>query len=96
MTCIYKKRIGMSQITLLFADGVFITAIRWYKNEELIVDSADEVIPLPDGHMLWENGSLEIFRVQPNDTGIYICEIIRSQPWSSIKQRHAIEVLRKK
>jgi hypothetical protein len=58
------------------------------------VDSADEQVPLPEGHMLWENGSLEIFRVKPNDTGVYICEIIRPEPWSPIKQRHAIEVLR--
>ncbi|EFA00901.2 limbic system-associated membrane protein isoform X2 [Tribolium castaneum] len=74
-------------------DGNFITAIRWYKDENLVVDSADEQLPLPEGHILWENGSLEIFRVTPNDTGIYICEIVRPEPWSPVRQRHAIEVL---
>ncbi|KAK9891396.1 hypothetical protein WA026_014636 [Henosepilachna vigintioctopunctata] len=43
--------------------------------------------------MLWSNGSLEIFRVQPEDTGEYVCEIIRPKPWSTVKQTHAIEVM---
>lgn len=67
--------------------------MRWYKDDILIIDSSEE-LPIPEGVMLWENGSLEIFQVQSKDTGIYVCEIVRTEPWAPIRQRHAIEVLR--
>lgn len=41
------------------------------------------------------NGSLEITTVEPNDTGEYMCEVVRLHPWSTVRQFHAIEVLRK-
>ncbi|KAG5892024.1 hypothetical protein JTB14_024464 [Gonioctena quinquepunctata] len=74
-------------------DDVFPTAIRWYKNGDLLDDSTNETIFIPARHTLWENGSLEIAKVQPGDTGEYTCEIERTEPWGPVKQKHAIEVL---
>lgn len=70
-------------------------SVRWYKDDELLADSANDSMILPERHFLWENGSLEVITVQPEDTGIYICEVIRPEPWGAVQQRHAIEVLRK-
>ncbi|XP_074028174.1 opioid-binding protein/cell adhesion molecule homolog isoform X2 [Leptinotarsa decemlineata] len=74
-------------------DDAYAISVRWYKNEDLLADSANETTPLPERHVLWENGSLEISRVQPGDTGEYTCEIERTEPWGPVKQKHAIEVL---
>lgn len=69
-------------------------AVRWYKDDDLLADSANDTLILPDRYFLWENGSLEVITVQPTDTGIYVCEVIRPDPWGTVRQRHAIEVLR--
>lgn len=45
-------------------------------------------------YVLHSNGSLEINRVAPKDTGEYMCEVVRNHPWSPVRQIHAIEVLR--
>ncbi|CAH1119717.1 unnamed protein product [Phaedon cochleariae] len=74
-------------------EETFIESIRWYKNEDLLADSGNGSFSLPDRHVLWENGSLQIATVQPGDTGEYTCEIERSEPWGPVRQKHAIEVL---
>ncbi|KAK9694444.1 Immunoglobulin I-set domain [Popillia japonica] len=74
-------------------DDVYLTRIKWYKNHTLIADNGPPVILPPDRFKLWGNGSLEVVRVQPPDTGEYMCEVIRNEPWGPIKQSHAIEVL---
>lgn len=79
-----------------FTDDVYLTRIKWYKNHTLIADNGPPVILPPDRFKLWGNGSLEVVRVQPPDTGEYMCEVIRNEPWGPIKQSHAIEVLRKR
>lgn len=78
------------------SDGAYAISVKWFKNDELLGDSANESIVLPSRHTLWQNGSLEILHVQPEDTGHYICEISRPDPWGVVRQKHAIEVLRKK
>ncbi|XP_045462207.1 opioid-binding protein/cell adhesion molecule homolog isoform X2 [Harmonia axyridis] len=74
-------------------DGAYAVTIKWIKNKELLVDSSDPEMHLPDRIMLWNNGSLEIINAQPQDTGEYVCEIIRPSPWSTVRQSHAIEVM---
>ncbi|KAJ8938543.1 hypothetical protein NQ318_016914 [Aromia moschata] len=74
-------------------DGAVTEAIRWYKNDKILVDSANETLPSPERYTLWTNGSLEIASVQSPDTGEYTCEIIRPDPWGTVKQTHAIEVM---
>ncbi|XP_076264873.1 neurotrimin-like [Rhynchophorus ferrugineus] len=74
-------------------DDAYAVAVKWYKNQELLCDSGNESIVLPERHILWHNGSLEIQTVQPPDTGEYTCEVIRPEPWGPVRQRHAIEVL---
>ncbi|KAJ8919706.1 hypothetical protein NQ315_006234 [Exocentrus adspersus] len=82
-------------LNTLSNDDGYAKAVRWYKNEDLVADSANETLALPERYTLWPNGSLEITSVQPSDTGEYMCEIERPDPWGTVKQRHAIEVLRK-
>ncbi|ENN79006.1 hypothetical protein HUJ04_003526 [Dendroctonus ponderosae] len=74
-------------------DGAYATSVKWFKNDDLLGDSANESVALPSRHTLWQNGSLEILHVQPEDTGHYICEISRPEPWGVVRQKHAIEVL---
>ncbi|CAG9855771.1 unnamed protein product [Phyllotreta striolata] len=74
-------------------DEAYAVSIRWYKDDNLIADSSNETLTLPDRHFLWKNGSLEILSVQPEETGEYVCEIERSEPWGPVRQTHAIEVL---
>ncbi|XP_072398767.1 limbic system-associated membrane protein-like [Diabrotica undecimpunctata] len=80
-------------LNTLSNDEAHAKSVRWYKDEDLIADSANESLTPPDRHMLWENGSLEILYVQPEETGEYTCEILRSDPWGPVRQKHAIEVL---
>ncbi|XP_030752810.1 neurotrimin-like [Sitophilus oryzae] len=80
-------------LNTLSNDEAYAVAVRWYKGEDLLGDSGNETVILPERHILWDNGSLEIRTVQPPDTGEYTCEVIRPEPWGAVKQRHAIEVL---
>ncbi|XP_066151263.1 limbic system-associated membrane protein-like [Euwallacea fornicatus] len=74
-------------------DGAFALSVKWYQNDNLLGDSANDSVYLPPRHKLWENGSLEIQQVKPYDTGEYVCEIARPEPWGVVRQKHAIEVL---
>lgn len=69
--------------------------MRWYHDEELVADNGNENFTSLPRHQLWENGSLEIVNVKPKDTGEYMCEVVREAPLSTVRQYHAIEVLRK-
>ncbi|XP_018567647.1 limbic system-associated membrane protein-like [Anoplophora glabripennis] len=80
-------------LNTLSNDGAYAKAVRWYKDDYLLADSENETMILPERHTLWANGSLEINTVEPVDTGEYTCEIERPEPWGTVKQRHAIEVL---
>lgn len=68
-------------------------SIRWYKDGDLIADSANDSAATDPRVRLWDNGSLEVVSIQDPDTGEYVCEVIRKAPWNSIRQVHAIEVL---
>ncbi|KAB0802103.1 hypothetical protein PPYR_04289 [Photinus pyralis] len=74
-------------------DGSIYNRIKWYKNGELLTDSGPPSMLPPSKMSLAANGSLLVTDVQHEDTGEYMCEIIRPDPWSTIRQRHAIEVL---
>lgn len=70
-------------------------AIRWYKDNKLIANSDNPVASSvePDRIRIWPNGSLEVTPVLYDDTGEYMCEVVRMPPWGSKTQMHAIEVL---
>ncbi|CAG9764102.1 unnamed protein product [Ceutorhynchus assimilis] len=80
-------------LNTLSNDGAHATAVKWFKSEDLLADSDNETVALPLRYTLWDNGSLEIQKVEPSDTGEYVCEISRPDPWGVVRQRHAIEVL---
>ncbi|GLV43887.1 wrapper [Carabus blaptoides fortunei] len=68
-------------------------SIRWYKNAVLIANSDPTASDkFSDRIKLWVNGSLQVANVRNTDTGEYMCEVVRKEPWTSIKQLHAIEV----
>ncbi|XP_077283692.1 igLON family member 5-like [Arctopsyche grandis] len=67
--------------------------VRWLKDGKVIVDNSDLNVTTPERVRMYLNYSLEVTRVQPRDTGKYICEVIRAEPWSPLRQVHAIEVL---
>lgn len=87
-----KKYVSKKKHT---TDEAYAISVKWYKNQDILADSANRSHQPPLRHTLWDNGSIEIQRVQPEDTGEYVCEISRPEPWGVVRQRHAIEVLRK-
>ncbi|XP_017775167.1 PREDICTED: limbic system-associated membrane protein-like isoform X2 [Nicrophorus vespilloides] len=74
-------------------DGIYSTRVRWYRDGKQIADSGPPPVMPPDRFKLWGNGSLEVYTVKPQDTGEYMCEIVRPAPLGEAKQVHAIEVL---
>ncbi|KRT85449.1 Immunoglobulin, partial [Oryctes borbonicus] len=74
-------------------EEIYPVRIKWYKNKVIIADSGPPVLLPPDRFKLWGNGSIEVVYVQPPDTGEYMCEVVRPEPWAPVKQIHAIEVL---
>lgn len=76
------------------SDGIYSNRVRWYRDGNLLADSGPPALLPPDRYKLWGNGSLEVDDVQPQDTAEYMCEVVRPEPWSTVRQFHAIEVLR--
>ncbi|XP_022920278.2 neogenin isoform X1 [Onthophagus taurus] len=74
-------------------DGAQGIRVKWYKDNNLWADSGQQDFLPPLRFKLWGNGSLQVVDIQPDDTGKYTCEIIRSEPWAPVRQTHAIEVL---
>ncbi|KAG8040696.1 hypothetical protein G9C98_002692 [Cotesia typhae] len=69
------------------------TIVRWWREDTLLADSSDpNLIHLPRIKM-WDNMSLEVSQVQPQDSGKYVCQASRPAPWGHVTQVQTIEVL---
>lgn len=85
----------MSALIICYTGSDFSNTVRWYHDNELIADNEhEEFYSISDRHIMHSNGSLEIIKVGSNDTGEYMCEVVRIHPWSTVRQFHAIEILR--
>ncbi|XP_014220318.1 Down syndrome cell adhesion molecule-like protein 1 [Trichogramma pretiosum] len=75
------------------------TRVRWYRGGVLLADSEEE----PGGSAnasesssrvkMWGNRSLEIVQVRPEDSGEYVCQASRPEPWGHVTQVHQIQVM---
>ncbi|XP_049882240.1 neurotrimin isoform X7 [Pectinophora gossypiella] len=66
--------------------------VRWYKDNQLLGDSADPNHLLPPRTRMHANYSLQVDLLKAEDTADYTCEVIRPEPWGPIRQTHSIEV----
>ncbi|XP_055372548.1 protein amalgam [Condylostylus longicornis] len=64
---------------------------RWYRENDMIIDSRHQDVPPPERYHLWPNGTLQVTNVQTEDTGDFRCEVI-NQSGIYGEQEHAIEV----
>lgn len=82
----------MTQKTHNFHELVSFQYVRWYKEDQLIVDSRDSNETLtPDRIRLWSNGSLQIAQLQPKDTGDYSCAL-KTDNDTEVQKMHSIIV----
>ncbi|ALC40522.1 wrapper [Drosophila busckii] len=64
--------------------------VRWHRDDVPLVDSRHPDLKTPAHIVLFANGSLQVSKVQPEDTGDYYCEIMSNGKLAV--QTHAIEV----
>ncbi|XP_054284253.1 neurotrimin-like [Macrosteles quadrilineatus] len=67
--------------------------IRWWKDSVLLSDSKDPSVIPPPNIRVFPNQTLEVADLKDSDTGDYICQVVRPEPWNPVNQAHAIEVL---
>jgi Immunoglobulin I-set domain len=66
------------------------TRVRWLDQDKIVIADSDNLQIQNFNNILHNNGSLEFFNVQINDTGDYECEItIRYRIYNQV---HSIEV----
>ncbi|XP_037024959.1 protein amalgam isoform X2 [Bradysia coprophila] len=68
-----------------------IRSIRWIREAVLIIDTRHPELLPPPRVTLFQNGSLQVRSLKPEDTGEYICEI-KTIEGELATQYHAIEV----
>ncbi|XP_011204214.2 neurotrimin [Bactrocera dorsalis] len=87
------RRFLENDTVLLACDNHFsFQYVRWYKEDQLIVDSRDSNETLtPDRIRLWSNGSLQIAQLQPMDTGDYSCAL-KTDNDTEVQRVHSIIV----
>ncbi|XP_004517849.1 hemicentin-1 [Ceratitis capitata] len=87
------RRVLENDTVLLPCDNHFtFQYVRWFKEDQLLVDSRDSNETLtPDHIRLWSNGSLQISQLQPSDTGDYSCAL-KTDNDTEVKKMHAIIV----
>lgn len=67
--------------------------VKWWVNGTLLVNSDDPHTVLPERVRLWANRSLEISNVELEDTGEYVCQASRPDPWGYVTRVYSIEVM---
>ncbi|XP_043281008.1 limbic system-associated membrane protein-like, partial [Venturia canescens] len=66
--------------------------VKWWRDGKQLAESGDsDLIPAPRITM-HSNNSLQVSRIQPEDTGQYVCEVSRPAPWGRVTQAYAIRV----
>lgn len=79
------------ELNAKFQFSAAIRSVRWIREAVLIIDTRHpELIP-PPRVTLFQNGSLQVRNLKPEDTGEYICEI-KTVEGELATQLHAIEV----
>jgi len=58
-----------------------------------VADSSNPQFVSPPRIKMLPNNTLQVSDLRADDTGEYKCQIIRPEPWGSVQQVHAIEVL---
>ncbi|XP_046676192.1 neurotrimin-like isoform X3 [Homalodisca vitripennis] len=76
-----------------YVENLGVNGIRWWKDERLLWDTSDEKVTPPDNIRVFPNQTLEVADLKDSDTGDYICQVVRPDPWNPINQVHAIEVM---
>lgn len=66
--------------------------VKWWRKGNLLVDSYKQEL-LSDKIILYHNGSLQVRHVQQEDSGEYVCQMIRPVPWGHVTQIREIEVM---
>ncbi|XP_014206565.1 protein amalgam-like [Copidosoma floridanum] len=75
--------------------------VRWWKKVEengtvtnrLLADSGEPLAVMASPRMrMWGNRSLEL-HVRPEDSGKYVCQAQRPEPWGHVTQVHEIQVI---
>ncbi|XP_058808854.1 neurotrimin-like isoform X1 [Phymastichus coffea] len=71
------------------------TRVRWYRSNVMIADSDDPSVQAATSPRvkMWDNRSLELLQVRPEDSGEYICQATRPEPWGHVTQVHEIQVM---
>lgn len=67
--------------------------MRWWREEILLADSLEQNRATPERITVFKNGSLQVMHVQREDSGEYVCQVIRPSPWGHVTQVHEIEVM---
>ncbi|RZF37418.1 hypothetical protein LSTR_LSTR011695 [Laodelphax striatellus] len=76
-----------------FIDNLGANTVRWWREQELIWDSRDTSLKSPHNvRMFASNNTLEVSDVSALDSGNYMCQVVRPEPWGPLNQMHAIEV----
>ncbi|XP_069682731.1 protein amalgam-like [Periplaneta americana] len=76
-----------------YVDNIGFNAVRWWWDNQLVADSSKPELSFSPRIKLLQNNTLQVSDLRAEDTGEYRCQIIRPEPWGSIQQVHAIEVL---
>ncbi|XP_075211729.1 neurotrimin-like [Lycorma delicatula] len=76
-----------------YVDNLGANVIRWWKDDTVIWDTSNNSLVVPTNvRMFASNNTLEVSDVSASDTGEYICQVVRPEPWGPLNQIHAIEV----
>ncbi|XP_067006796.2 igLON family member 5 isoform X2 [Anabrus simplex] len=76
-----------------YVDNLGNNIVRWWRDDKLLADSSDPNITTPARVTMFPNNTLQVEELRPEDTGEYMCQVVRPAPWNPIQQMHAIEVL---
>ncbi|KAL6265333.1 hypothetical protein P5V15_002134 [Pogonomyrmex californicus] len=70
------------------------TRVKWWREGVLLADSFEQQKQPPAERItLYSNGSLRLLHAQREDSGHYVCQVIRPSPWGHVTQVHEIEVM---
>ncbi|XP_011498140.1 PREDICTED: hemicentin-2-like [Ceratosolen solmsi marchali] len=70
------------------------TRVRWWRGGVLLADSDEPGATGSSQRVkMWGNRSLELVQVRPEDSGEYVCQASRPEPWGHVTQVHEIQVM---
>ncbi|GAB1869556.1 Limbic system-associated membrane protein [Camponotus japonicus] len=69
------------------------TRMKWWREGTILAESGERNRPSPERITMYQNGSLQVLNVQREDSGQYVCQVIRPTPWGYVTQLHKLEVM---